>query len=545
MSAHTVGHCVIQRLIHAGLKHVFGIPGDYVLGFYDMLQGSPITLVGTATEAGAAFAADAYARVNGLGAICVTYAVGGLNTVNAVAGAYAEKSPVIVISGAPGLGERIRTPYLHRRVRDFNTQREIFEKVTVASVVLDDPRTAPALVDQVIAACLKIKRPVYIELPRDVVGQRCLIPPPVAPPVEHSDPQALREALDEAVGMLRRARRPAILAGVEIHRFGLQQKLIRLVERSGYPIAASILGKSVISELHPNYLGIYEGAMGKDSVRLAIERADCLLFLGEFMTDINLGIYTAKLDVNRMIYATSERTAIKHHVYEGILLRDFIDGLAARLNGRRRVGPPREPAAPFRPRPRRAMTIRRFFERMNDFLEDDMIVVCDIGDSLFGAADLTIHRKTEFLGPAYYASMGFGVPAALGAQIGARRLRPIVFVGDGAFQMTGQELSSIVRQGLNPIVFVLNNQGYTTERIIREGPYNDILNWQYHRMPEVLGDGWGAEVRTEGELEEALAHARRNTKSFSIINVRLDKYDCSEALKRLGRRLKQKAEGKR
>jgi indolepyruvate decarboxylase len=181
--------------------------------------------------------------------------------------------------------------------------------------------------------------------------------------------------------------------------------------------------------------------------------------------------------------------------------------------------------------------VRRFFARMNDFLEDDFVVICDIGDSLFGAADLTIHRRTEFISPAYYTSMGFAIPAALGAQIRNLRLRPVVFVGDGAFQMTGQELSSVVRYGLNPIVFVLNNKGYTTERFIQEGPYNDLHEWRYHLMPQLLGAGWGCEVRTEGELEAALVLARRNTRSFSIMNVHLDPLDRSDALERLARRL--------
>jgi len=158
-------------------------------------------------------------------------------------------------------------------------------------------------------------------------------------------------------------------------------------------------------------------------------------------------------------------------------------------------------------------------------------------DSLFGAADLIIHRRTEFLSPAYYTSMGFAVPAALGAQVGKPHVRPVVFVGDGAFQMTGQELSAIVRYKLNPIIFVLNNKGYTTERFIKDGPYNDILDWKYHCWPDIVRDGWGCEVRTEAELEEALTRSRKNTRSFSIINVHLDPYDHSHALERLGKRL--------
>lgn len=534
----TVGKYLVTRLEQAGLRHIFGIPGDYVLGFYDLLVDSRMKVVGTCTEAGAAFAADAYARVNGLGAVCVTYCVGGLSTLNAIAGTYAEKSPVILISGAPGMNERERSPLLHHRVRDFNTQRLIFEKVTVASAALEDPETAPDQIDEVIAACLAQKRPVYLELPRDVVRMRCREPRPIKTAAVRSDPEVLKEALREAVEMISKACRPVILAGVEIHRFGLQQALLQLVERSGCPVAATLLGKSVITERHPQYLGVYEGAMGREAVRMAVENADCVLILGAFMTDINLGIYTARLDVSKTINATSERIAIKRHAYEGIILRDFIDGLSRGLRKRPRPRKSRGVGEePIRARPKQRVTVRRFFKRMDEFLADDMLVIADVGDSLFGAADLTMHGRTEFLSPAYYTSMGFAVPAALGTQIGRREKRPIVFVGDGAFQMTGNELSSIARHGLNPIVCVLNNEGYTTERFIHEGPYNDIHNWAYHQMPDVLQKGWGREVWTEGDLEEALAQALANRSSYSILNVHLDKMDRSEALERLGKRL--------
>lgn len=541
-NAHTVGTYLVQRLEEAGLRHVFGIPGDYVLRFFDLLEASEMQVVGTCAEAGAAFAADAYARVSGLGCVCITYCVGGLNALNAVAEAYAEKSPVIVISGAPGMRERVRSPLLHHRVRGFNTQRLIFEQVTVAAAALENPERAPGQIDGTIAACLRAKRPVYLELPRDMVDRPCPAPEPLAREQAASEPAALREALAEAAAMLRAAKRPVILAGVEVHRFGLQNALLRLLERSGYPVAATLLGKSVVSEIHPQYLGVYEGAMGREDVRRAVEGADALLILGAFMTDMNLGIFTAQLDEGRTINATSERIAIRHHHFEGVTLRDFLHGLLHAPIGRRRKAAvrPRPPARPFRPQPRRPITVARFFARLNDFLEDDFAVVCDPGDSLFGAADLTIHRRTEFLSPAYYTSMGFAVPAALGVQMARPALRPIVLVGDGAFQMTGHELSTIARFGLNPIVFVLNNKGYTTERFIHDGAYNDIPNWAYHRMPELLGSGWGCEVRTEGELEDSLAAARANARGFSILNIHLGPYDSSAALKRLGRRLARK-----
>ena len=537
----TVGEYLIARLQELGVKHVFGVPGDYVLGFYDQMVASKLEVVGTCTEIGAGFAADAYARVNGLGVVCITYCVGGFNALNAVAGAYAEKAPLVMISGAPGLGERNRTPLLHHKVRDFHTQLQIFEHVTVAAIAIEDPAMAPRQIDETLAACLRHKRPVYIELPRDVVEQPC--PPPVerAPRKLESDKAVLTEAVDEAARMLRAANKPAIIAGVEIHRFGLQDTLLKLVEKSGYPVAATLLGKSVISETHPQYLGVYEGAMGREEVRKRIESADCVLILGAFMTDINLGIYTARIEPTRTIDATSERIAIKYHQYEGVKLKHFIEGLAKADIGKKLAVPKKLEPTPFTPQPRKVMTVKRFFARMNYFIDEKSVVICDIGDSLFGAGDLTIQRRTEFLSPAYYTSMGYAVPAALGAQMARPKLRPVVFVGDGAFQMTGQELSTIARMGLNPIVFVLNNKGYSTERFINDGPYNNIQDWAFEKVPDLLRAGKGWAVRTEGELEDVLEQALANRKAFSIVNVHLDPYDRSDAMERLGRRLSQRA----
>ncbi len=326
----TIGQYLVERLGALGVEHVFGIPGDYILQLYKLIEDSPIRLVGVTREDNAGFAADAYARIHGLGCICVTYCVGGLSTCNSIAGAYAEKSPVIVLAGSPGMSERAHNPLLHHKVKGFETQYEVFQKITVASAVLDRPETAFSEIDRVLEAAVRYKRPVYLELPRDQVNARQVgphRPPEGLPP---SDPDALREAVDEAAALLTAARRPVILADVEIHRFGLQGELLELAESTGIPIATTLLGKSVISEAHPLFGGVYEGAMGRPEVTELVESADCLLMLGCFMTDINLGIWTAKLDPSKCIDATSEDLRIKRHHYQDVRLDDFIRGLIDR-----------------------------------------------------------------------------------------------------------------------------------------------------------------------------------------------------------------------
>lgn len=546
----SIGQYLIRRLQDYGVGDIFGIPGDYVLTFYGMLEKSPIRVFGCTREDCAGFAADAYARINGMGAVCVTYCVGGLSVCNSIAGAYAEKSPVVLIAGSPGLGERLNNPLLHHKVRDFRTQAEVFEKLCVAGTELNDPSTAFRDIDRVLDAAARFKRPVYIELPRDMVN--------VVPLTTHaferlelkSDADALSEAADEAVRLITASRRPVIIAGIEIHRFGLQDELLGLAELAGIPIAATLLGKSVIREKHPLYVGLYEGAMGREEVTRFVEDSDCVVLLGTFMTDLNMGIYTANLDPAKCIYATSEQLRIHHHHYHNVLLGDFITAVAAR-----RPAPPRRaiPAVleagntcesktkPFTLVPDQQITITRLMARLNEQIDDSTIVIADTGDALFAATELTTHDRTDFISAAYYTSMGFAVPAALGAQVARPRERVVAICGDGAFQMTGMELSTIIRSGFAPILIVLDNRGYGTERVLHPGDwqYNEIQPWQYARLPEVLGGGTGYEVRTEGELDAALRAAWEDRTAASLIQVHLEIGDISRALGRLAERLGQ------
>lgn len=535
----TIGRYLIDRLQHYGVNDLFGIPGDFVLKFYGMLEESPINVVGCTREDNAGYAADAYARVHGLGAVCVTYCVGGLSLCNSIAGAYAEKSPVVVISGAPGIAERANDPLLHHRVRDFTTQREVFEKITIAGASLDDPLTAFREIDRCLEAAVRYKRPVYLEIPRDRVDAPALYPhEPLATHLQ-SNEAALAASLNEAGEKINTAKQPVIIAGVEIHRFGLREQVLKFAESNNIPICATLLGKSVVSEKHPLYLGVYEGAMGRTSVTEFVESSDCVILLGTFMTDINLGIYTARLDPGLAIYVTSEQLRIGHHHFHDVLLSDFVEGLAkSKLKAKSKKSlPKREDRRPGTYDDDDPVTINSLFDHINSVLDDEMVVVADVGDSLFAASDLTIHKHTEFLSPAYYTSMGFAIPAAIGVQTADRKLRPLVLVGDGAFQMTSLELSTAVRKGYNPIVVVLNNKGYTTERFLQDGPFNDILNWEYHRMPDLLGDGWGFEVSTVGELHQSMKAALANEDAFTILNVHLEPDDISPALDRLASRM--------
>jgi indolepyruvate decarboxylase len=539
VSGLSIGEYLIRRLQDYGVRDVFGLPGDYILGFYSMLEESPINVVGCTREDCAGYAADAYARINGMGVVCVTYCVGGLSLCNSIAGAYAEKSPVVVISGAPGMSERTNNPLLHHKVRDFRTQVEVFEKICVACAELTDPTTAYREIDRVLDAAARTKRPAFIELPRDLVDVVPQTPYYFDSPQPASDPDALAEAVAEAAAWIDRCKRVAAIVGVEVHRFGLQDDVLALVESSNIPFAATLLGKSSIGEAHPLYVGLYEGAMGREEVTQFVEESDCVLLLGTFMTDLNLGIFTANLDPADCIYATSEQLRIRHHHFHDVQLPDFIRALTvARPRPPARPLPikPERSEAPFTVQPEAPITIARLMARLNELLDDDTAVIADVGDALFAATELVGKKQTAFISPAYYTSMGFAVPAALGVHVALPRERVVAIVGDGAFQMTCNELGTIVRRGFATIVIVLDNKGYGTERVLRSGKFNDIYAWRYHKLPEVFAGGVGYEVRTEGEFDAALRAAWANEREMSLIHVHIGPDDFSNALRRLARR---------
>ena len=325
-----LGEFLFEYLHRRGVRHSFGVPGDFALPTFAWLEKSKIRSITMTHEPSAGFAADAYSRVNGIGLVCVTYCVGGLNVLNAIAGAYAEKSPVVVVSGAPGRKDREKDPLLHHKVKTFETQRRVYEEVTVATTVLLDEQRAASEIVRCVEACFRHKRPVYIEVPHDMVDRE--IPTTVVSTgvPEEPDPHTFEAALDETLSLVRAAERPVILAGVELARYRTAGLVLRMAERMNIPIAADLLSKSAIPENHRLYIGVYGGAMSSDEhVRKYVESADLVLMLGTFITDMSMGFYTAKLDRRRTVLATTERVSVQYHRYESIPFRDFLAALAS------------------------------------------------------------------------------------------------------------------------------------------------------------------------------------------------------------------------
>ena len=514
----TIGEYLISKLAAHGVRHAFGVPEIAISDFYDVLERHHgIRLITTIDERAAGLAADAYARINGLAAVCVACGPHTLHLAATTAQAYAGKSPVVVIGLTQETPETRRAqPYTHP-IWSFDVRKQLFDDCTVASAVLDTPSTAATEVDRVVSMARERRLPVYIELPLDVAFTLCPAGSVKRQEKQASHPENMNEAIRETAARINGASRPAILAGVEVLRFGLQKELISLAKGKGIPVAAVMPAKSVLTDKQDFYMGIYAEGIGREDVRSYVENSDCLLLLGTAATDL-------RLDRPGSLSATSEGIVIAHRRFENILFPDFMKALVLAPITPRRLDeiPHPPPPRPVARRSRAQLTVDVLFEHLNAYLKKNTMVIADIGDAVIGTINLYLHRTTKILLPANCAAAGSAVPGALGAQLAAPDLRPLVVVGNEAFHMTGMELSTIARHGLSPIIIILNGQDQGTAKSHAGRHFDNIQPWHYSKVPAVIGSGIGFIAETEEDLERALLNADRNTGGFTIIDVLLN-----------------------
>jgi len=544
---YTVSRYILHRLREVGIKYIFGVPGDYNLDFLDDVIKSPIRWVGSCNELNAGYSADGYARLTGAGAAVVTYGVGGLSILNAVAGAFAEHVPMIVISGAPPSHRRESGAMVHHLVSNYYLQLDIFKKVTTDAIIITDADAAPDEIDRLITNCITKKLPVYLELPADMTHAPCRQPGELLFTTKvASNPDSLKECVAEAAQVLNKAVNPLILAGVEVLRYRLGKDALSLVETSEIPFATMLSSKSVLPELHPQFTGIYQGGWSRESVIRQVEDSDCLLSLGVWMTDLDTGLFSMHLNDRQMISVGGGQVRIGSHYYHQIQLGDFIRELTLAVQPRAyQASHPTEayrPIQPFIPEPAAVLTAPRLYECIDYHLDDRMILLAEPGDAFCAAPDFHIEEAENFIVQAYYCSIGYCTPAALGVALARPEKRPVILTGDGAFQMTAQEISTLIREKCPAMVVIINNDGYLIERRLhQDGPYNDIQMWQYSKLPAVFDDGSfviGIRVTTEEELEQAMQTAILETRKLVLIEAILPNRDCSAGLDRLGNAFK-------
>jgi indolepyruvate decarboxylase len=529
-----LAHALLQGLKDHGAREIFGIPGDFVLPLYKVIEESGILPHFTLShEPAVGFAADAAARYHlGLGIAIVTYGAGAFNIVNATAGAYAERSPVVVISGAPGAGERASGFMLHHQARSVDSQFAVFKEVTCDQAVLSDPATAPIEIARVLRSARERSLPVYIEFPRDMVDAEVDRVPLL--PRRPSDKEALRECADEILDKLSAAQSPAIVVDVEVRRFGVEDGVAEFARKLGIPVVTTFMGRGLLEKSPEILAGTYIGAAGHPEITRLIDEADALLLLGVILSDTNFALSQRKLDPRCTIHAFDRTVRIGHHAYPDLALDDLVNGLLARTKpisagGRLRMridaGYPRglkADDAPIVPSDI-ATAINDLFDR-----HGKMPMTSDIGDCLFTAMEI---ENTALAAPGYYAGMGFGVPGGIGVAA-ATGQRPMILVGDGAFQMTGWELGNCRRYGLDPIVVLFNNTSWEMLRAFQpESKFNDLSDWNFAAIAPSLG-GTGERVYTRAQLAAALERAVAAQGRFSLVEVMMERGAISDTLAR-------------
>lgn len=522
-----LGDFLVAYLRKIGVTHLFGIPGDLVLRLFLRFGARRgLRVVTLSHEPGVGFAADGYARATGrIGVVCVTYGAGGHNMVNPVAGSFSERVPLLVLSGGPGDEERKLGTLIHHQAKEIESQLRIYRELTCAARLLDDVRTAAETVHELVQTVWREQRPGYLEVHRDMVERRIPVPKEIlawdgALQFARSDEQNVAEAVRDTAARFNASRRPLVTVGIETYRYKLKRDVQRLAETMGAPVATTVLSKGAFPEDHPLFLGVHIGAISPAAILRRVDRADLVLNLGAMRTDMDLGSRPPSVTRDRSIWAVDGRVHVSFHTYTDVHIRDFVRGLLRTKLRRHRErvryhdNLPRET-----PRPGAPLEVTGLLREVNRFLREHPrhVVVAESGDMLFAGLDVRLGRGDGYLAQGFYASMGFGIPGALGAQIGSR-VRPLVLCGDGAFQMTGAEIAQAPRHGLSPIVVVVNNGGWQIFRpVVRRTELLDLPPWPYAELARAWG-GLGFRVETAGALRAALDEAARS-RSFVVIEA--------------------------
>ena len=548
----TIGAYLATRLVQLGVGHLFGLPGDFNLTLLDeMLQVPGLEWVGSTNELNAAYAADGYARVGRrVGALVTTYGVGELSAVNGVAGSYAEDVPVVHVVGMPTRASMAAGAPLHHTFLDGDFRRfeRMFREITAAQAVLE-PHNAVSETDRVLRVALETSKPVYIGVPMDVAtappgpGSEGLERTPLTAPV--GDPVSIQQFRAGLSQHLQQHDSVCVLAGPRIHRRGLEGVVAELAELPGVRVASQSGSKALLDEEHPASLGTYLGATtGSDAARAAVDDARLLVMAGTVHSDFTTGFFTHGYDRDAAVELAVDHARIGRAVYPRVRMEDSLQVLHELVAT---AGFPQAPPVAL-PRPTAEahgaedaeLDHGRFWSLLQHWVAPRSTLVAEAGTAFYGALDLSLPAESDLLGQPIWSSIGFTLPATLGAALARPDRRPVLVIGDGSAQLTVQELGTLYARAPGAVVILLNNDGYTVERAIQspDAVYQDITAWDWTSLPAALGarDVHAARVRTVGELRGALERAR-DPGSAAFLEVVLPARDAPRLLLELARGL--------
>jgi indolepyruvate decarboxylase len=534
----TVIEHVLSRLHAIGISEVFGVAGDFAFPIDDAVcTRQDMRWIGSCNELNAAYAADGYARIHGMAALCTTYGVGELSAINGVAGSYAENLPIFHLVGMPASRTQAARRLVHHTLG--NGEFELFYKMAepvVCARTIMTPENCAAETERLIAAALYHRRPVYMAFPTDyatapVIGTAV----PHAAPV--SDPGALAAAVKAVLAVIESARTACILPGMLLSRLGLRAEATAFVTASNLPFATMFADKCVLDEVLPNYIGMYDGKLMNEEIRAFVEGCDLALGIGAVLTDFNSGSFTARIDRSKSINILQHSVRVGEAVYGNVEMKDVLVALAGQVARKTVAAPKARGLGPPVGPPGGKITVEYLYPRWERMLREGDILIGETGTSSMGMGFAEMPKGSTFHNQTLWGSIGWATPASFGAALAAPDRRVILITGEGSHQLTAQEVSQFHRFGLKPIIFVLNNDGYLIERLLCKNPesyYNDLAKWHYHKLPGALGcDGWlTARVTTCGELDDIIKKAE-SCGTGAYIEVITDRYAASALSQRL------------
>lgn len=535
-----VGQYLMDAVYAAGVDKVFGVPGDFNLAFLDdIISHEHIEWIGNTNELNASYATDGYARINGLGAMVTTFGVGELSAVNGIAGSYAERVPVIAITGAPTRAVEEAGKFVHHSLGEgtFDDYRKMFEPITTAQGYIT-PENATTEIPRLINAAIQERRPVHLHLPIDVALAEIEVSETFQP--EDMPHQDVKKHIDMIEDKLKSANQPLIIAGHEINSFNLHKELEEFVNQTNIPVAQLSLGKGAFNEENPHYIGVFDGEIAEDKIKDYVNNSDAILNIGAKLTDSATAGFSYEFDIDDVVMINHKNFKMNDTVANDVTLPSLVHGLKdlhfENKNDYPQYERPQKNNYELSDHP---LTQETYFNMIQDFLQLDDILIAEQGTSFFGAYDLAMHKDNTFIGQPLWGSIGYTLPATLGTQIADPQRRNVLLIGDGSLQLTVQSLSTMIRQNLKPVIFVINNDGYTVERMIHgmKEPYNDIRMWDYKALPAVFG-GDNVEVHdvnTSEELKRAFEKINSNSDRMHYVEVKMAVEDAPVKLSEIAK----------
>lgn len=536
MSKMNVADYLVKELKNLGITDVFGLPGDFNFNIIEAIEKNNETnWIGCTNELNAGYAADGYARVKGYGAIVTTYGVGELSAINAIAGCSAEFVPVIKIVGVPKTENIEKNTILHHNLAapNYHAFERAYSNVVESTAFLNKDN-AKSEIDRILSVLINKKKPVYLAIPDDIcdleIDEKANIKK------EKSDPKTLENALNHIKELLKKAKTPVVLADILVERFEAKDELFRFLENSKYPASTLLMGKSVINWGYEGFMGTYLGKHGNREIYDYVNNSDCVITIGAIYSDLNTFGFDYSFNPSSFIDIEGNYVIVENIKYENVLMKDVLFELSKNIIPKTINYPKAPPFEIGEVEADEKLNSDFIYPRMQNFIEEDDIVFCETGIVEFGFAPIKLPKGANLYNQILWGSIGWATPASFGAAIAKKDKRVILMTGEGSHQLTAQEVSSMLRYSVKPIIIILNNSGYTIERMLCKNPmdnFNNIAAWDFSKLPLVFkGESWISQAKTNREFDIALKEAKKMQKEkLCYIEIFTDKMDVPKLAK--------------